>query len=734
MHAPEGHVAVGWLLVEDLLTVIVLVIIPTIAQSLGLGSGLATGAEASHPLIPIAVALLKLGVLIAIVMLAGMRVIPWALMQVARLRSRELFTLTVLVFSVTMAAGAYMAFGASMALGAFLAGMMVAQSPVSHQAAADALPLRDSFAVIFFVSVGMIFNPAFLIQQPLLILVSLIIVLVVKPLSAIVIVSWCGWSVRTALTVAVGLSQVGEFSFIVADVASKHGMFSDAGRSALVATAMLTITLNPLLFRCLPKMESWVQRRPWLWNLLNARSDKKRNLVNESIAVQLQKTEEPVRRAVVIGFGPVGRSVNKLLRDAGMQTVVIDLNMDAINEANRNGQLAIFGDGTRDAVLQQAGVEQASHLVITLPQSSNAATIIAVARGLNPALRVLVRARYLKERRQLEAAGATAAVFEEGEAAVALARLVLADFGASRETMERTLRDLRLRLMMENVTNLSIQRVQHVMVPWNRVKRLTDTATLDSIRATIAEGHYSRWPVISAQTGHPIGYLLAKDLVAERSSGTEWVRLIRPLPVVTMDTDVHTLLTQLQEQGNTICLVESLGRPSGLVTIEDVLEQVVGKIADEYPKEQELTLQDALQRGVIDLDLQGTHSEEVIEELARLIGSDVLPADARIAERALEREHELSTDVGMGVAIPHARCPGLRTPVLAFGRSRQGVVFNVHSKEPVRLVFLLVTPDERPELQVVMLGKLASQVARPEIRIALFEATDQEQVLQALQE
>src|SRR5690606_6361907 len=190
-----------------------------------------------------------------VVIFIGARVIPWALTQVARFRSRELFTLTVMVFSVAIAAAAYVVFGASMALGAFLAGMVVAQSPVSHQAAADALPMRDAFAVLFFVSVGMLFDPAVLVEEPMMIAAALGIIFLVKPLAALLIVAVLGHSVRTALTVALALAQIGEFSFILSELARQHGLMSNEGHSVLVASAIISITLHPLIFRALPGIE-----------------------------------------------------------------------------------------------------------------------------------------------------------------------------------------------------------------------------------------------------------------------------------------------------------------------------------------------------------------------------------------------------------------------------------------------------------------------------------------------
>ncbi|HYD48357.1 MAG TPA: cation:proton antiporter, partial [Terriglobales bacterium] len=264
--SPQGHVAVGWLLVEDVFTVIALLMIPVLASEYGTGAPAEGVGSLWQTLL---LALLKLAALVAVIAIAGVRIVPWALVQVARLRSRELFTLTVLVFSIAIAAASYFFFGASMALGAFLAGMVVAQSPVSHQAAADALPMRDAFAVLFFVSVGMLFEPMFLVREPLMLLVALAIILIGKPLAALLIVAMLGHSARTALTVAVGLAQIGEFSFILSDLARRHQLMPDAGHNLLVAAAIISITLNPLLFRKLPAIEAWLRARPRWWRLFN---------------------------------------------------------------------------------------------------------------------------------------------------------------------------------------------------------------------------------------------------------------------------------------------------------------------------------------------------------------------------------------------------------------------------------------------------------------------------------
>lgn len=724
LNSPAGHVAVGWLLVEDVLTVIVLVLIPA------LGNAEVPGAESglwSSPVAAVAFALLKLAALVVGIFFVGSRVVPWVLMKVARLRSRELFTLTVMVFSVAIAAGAYALFGTSMALGAFLAGMVVAQSPVSHQAAADALPLRDAFAVLFFVAVGMLFDPRFLVREPLMMLAAMGIILLVKPLVALLTVAVLGYSVRTSLTVALGLAQIGEFSFILSDAARKSGLMPEEGHNLLVGGAILSITLNPILFRSLDGIERWLQRHPRLWALLNARAERKIGLTNISAAEQISRHDLTISRlAVVIGFGPVGQTVSRLLRDAGLSTVVIDMNLDTVLELQQQGQTAIFGDASRDSILELAGVGRASHLVLTLPQSTNRTAIVLTARNLNPALKVFVRARYLREREELEQAGTTAAIFEEAEAAVALSRLVLADAGAGRERIDRAIRDIRLRLILENVSNLHSQIVRTIMIPWTRVRRLSRSSSLDEVRKQVSEQRFSRWPVVDETTSVPIGYLLAKDLIGLNSSEAEWIKLIRPLSAVNPVDDIESTLLQFQRDGATMCVVKYGDSPVGIITVEDVLEQVIGRIEDEYPRDPKVSLRDIVLTDDSLLRLFSRTSEQAIVEMAARIPKSRLPPDANVANLAITREKELPTQVGFGVAIPHAICPQLESPLVVFGRSAEGVAFDRQASEQVHLIFLLITPAERPDLQVLLLSQIASIAGNAEKRRSLSVASASE--------
>jgi CPA2 family monovalent cation:H+ antiporter-2 len=730
LDTPQGHVAVGWLIVEDIFTVVLLVVIPVAGTSSGAEGGAPAG---SGLLLSLGTALLKLAALVAITMLAGWRIVPWLMVQVARLRSRELFTLTILVFSIAVAAGAHFLFGASMALGAFLAGMVVGQSPVSHQAAADALPMRDAFAVLFFVSVGMLFDPAFVLREPLMLAAALGIILLAKPLAALLIVALIGHSSRTALTVALGLAQIGEFSFIVSELAGEYGLMPPGGHDLLVAAAIISITLNPPLFRLIGPIEGWLRGRPRLWALLNGRAERRSRAANRAAAREVERQAAAGERvAIVAGFGPVGRSVQRLLGEAGLRTVVVDLNLDTVAELTAQGRAAIFGDASREAILQQAGVRRASHVVVTLPHSADRTAIVGTARRLNPRARILVRARYLRERDALEQAGATAAVFEEAEAAVALARLVLADTGAERHVAEQKIRDLRLQLMRENIANIRSRRVRSVMVPWTRVRRLPASASREEVLRQIARERYSRWPVTEPRTGRVTGYLLTKDLVAEAAAGADWTRLVRGLRTVGPDDDIESALLLMQAEGITVCLVEEGGGPLGLITLEDIQEQVFGRIEDEYPHDTGLTLADAVAGGAIVLGLRGGTRDEVIAELAAALPGDRVPPGAAIAELALLREQEISTDLGTGVAIPHARCPGLAEPLVAFGRSGPGVEFSAQSIEPVRLVFLLVTPLERPDVQLSLLAQLAAVAGDQAARGRLLAAASAADVLGVL--
>lgn len=427
----HGHVAVGWLVVEDILTVLVLVLLPSLAVILGSGNLSEEGGGFLVIGMALIKALINLALLWMVVLVIGGRTVPWLLYQIVKTRSQELFTLTVLVIAFATAVGAAYFFQASLALGAFLGGMVVGKSRLSYQAGADLLPLRDAFAVLFFLSVGMLLDPSFVIDRPGLIFSALFIVLVVKPLTAIFVVSLLGYSARTGLVVGISLAQVGEFSFILAQLAHSLNIIEMDVYNVLVVCAIISITLNPGTFRMIPKLERLLQGKPRLWALLNNRANKKAAKVSKAASSKLTSLPEPSplqdAQVVVVGYGPTGKSVVKALKKQKINTTVIDLNVDTVNYLNQQGQNAVYGDSTRKDILKAAGLAKADYLVITTPQLESTAATAAAGREISGNLRILVRARFLSDKDLLRSAGVNAIVFEEEEVAQSLSEAVSED-------------------------------------------------------------------------------------------------------------------------------------------------------------------------------------------------------------------------------------------------------------------------------------------------------------------
>lgn len=428
MHTPVGHIAVGWLIVEDLFTVVVLVLLPAIfgKETTGVGS----------MVMALLIATVKIGVLMGLTLVIGDRLIPRVLGWVASTRSRELFTLTVLVMALGIAVGSAMLFGVSMALGAFLAGMVVGRSEFSLRAATDALPMRDAFAVLFFVSVGMLFNPTALLASPVVLVITLAIVLIGKPLAAVCIVLLLGYPVRVALAVSLALAQIGEFSFILAAVGKDLKIFTDQGTNTLVAAAIVSISLNPLLYRLVTPMESWARRQPRLWRWLNSRVPQAKAEGGPS-PHSADPTDDPRHRAVVAGYGPVGRTVCRLLRENGIEPSVIEMNLETIRRLRQEGVDAVYGDATHHDTLKSAGVERAATLILSVAGIPGAEEVIRQARELNPKIRILVRSNYLRESPALLEAGASQVFAGEGEVALSMAVAMLNELGATPDQIDR---------------------------------------------------------------------------------------------------------------------------------------------------------------------------------------------------------------------------------------------------------------------------------------------------------
>src|SRR5690349_9513662 len=378
LHARIGHIAIGWTVVEDILTVALLLLLPILfgpetanKQHIGAVLGLAS---------------LKIVALIVAVVLLGKWGIPWAMELIARTRSRELFTLAVLVLAVGIAVGAARFFGVSMALGAFLAGLAVSRSEFATRAANDALPMRDAFAVLFFVSVGMLFDPKSLIEIPHIIALVLLVVVVVKPLAAALTVRVLGEPWSRAVPIGAAFSQVGEFSFILGNVALGLGLINDAGWNALVAASIISIAANPYAYR-------------FARSLVTSRNGKLTSVVSAS-----PRKIQP-KRCILVGFGPVGRIVHELLVDTGGEIVVVELNLDSVRQLRNASQSAIYGDVRQPGTLVEAGIETAETLVLSA-DIEDASDIVKQALQLNPDLRVLARCAHLRQVTAFRRAGA----------------------------------------------------------------------------------------------------------------------------------------------------------------------------------------------------------------------------------------------------------------------------------------------------------------------------------------
>jgi CPA2 family monovalent cation:H+ antiporter-2 len=414
LHTRTGHIAVGWLVVEDLLTVVALVLLPALLNAAAGAAGVPAA---------LAMAAVKILLLVALLAVVGGRLIPWVLERVVATRSRELFTLAVLVIALGIAVLSAKFFGVSMALGAFLAGMIVGRSDFSQRAASEALPMRDAFAVLFFVSVGMLFNPRTLLEAPGLIAATLAIILVAKPLAAFVIAVVRGCPLRVALPVSVSLAQIGEFSFMLAAVARELGAMPDRAVDALVAASIASITLNPLLYRAARLIEPAVARRF--------------AAAAEPAGDGDDGAGDAAHRAIVVGYGPVGRKVTELLLDNGIEPIVIELNLDTVRRLRTFDVRAVYGDASRPDILAEAGIARARHLLLTAATGAAEAEIVRRARELNPSIRVVARTQYVHQVPALRKAGATDVFADEGEVALAITTSILGHLGATDDQIDR---------------------------------------------------------------------------------------------------------------------------------------------------------------------------------------------------------------------------------------------------------------------------------------------------------
>ncbi|MFN0071649.1 MAG: cation:proton antiporter [Chloroflexota bacterium] len=434
LDSSSGRIAIGWLIVEDLFTVLLLVVLPGLAPLLG-GTAAPGG---DHPVAAFALAVGKVVTLGALMLLVGARLIPFLLVQVIRTGSRELFTLAVLTVAMGIAVSSAMLFGVSLALGAFLAGVVVSESDLSHQAAADALPLRDAFAVLFFVSVGMLFDPMFVLAEPYKILTALVLVVVGKGLTAVALVAALGYPLRTGLTVAVGLAQVGEFSFILAELGRNLGLLPDAGHSLILATAILSITLNPWLFRLIDPIEQFIRRRPRLVSILERHAD---------IVHMAKPTDHAGVRghAILCGFGRVARILVDALDRRNFTYIVIDQDYRRVEDLRTSGVTAYCGNAANAALLKHAHIEQARVLVVAFDDPAVTRSVVEEARRLNPRIAIVARAHGRTEWAHLRNHGVDDVVLGELELATEMVRFTLHRFGVGGTELQTVIQGVRRR-------------------------------------------------------------------------------------------------------------------------------------------------------------------------------------------------------------------------------------------------------------------------------------------------
>jgi len=407
LDSQRGRIAIGWLIVEDLVMVLALVLLPAMAGVLEKG-------EANFALLA-GDLLLTLGKVIAfmlLMMIVGRRLIPWILSRSAATGSRELFTLSVLAIALGIAFGAVELFDVSFALGAFFAGMVLNESELSHRAAHDTLPLRDAFAVLFFVSVGMLFDPHILIERPFAIIGALTIILFGKSVAAWLLVKILGHSNRTAMTIAVSLAQIGEFSFILAGLGITLNLLSKEGQNLVLAAAILSIMLNPILFTL---AERWMKREK-----NESKEEKEVELVEELPQVPLTLCHH----ALIVGYGRVGRLLYEQLIADGLTVVVVENNRSRIDEMREKGILTIYGNAARPEVMELMRLDCAQWLLLTIPNGYESGEIAATAREKRPDLAIFARAHHDDEVDYLQAHGCDHIVMGEREIAYGLQQAV----------------------------------------------------------------------------------------------------------------------------------------------------------------------------------------------------------------------------------------------------------------------------------------------------------------------
>ena len=407
LNTAHGQAAVGWLVMEDILSVLILVLMPVLAPQSG-----------AFDWKSLAFTLLKAVAFVAIMFFGGVRLIPWLLERIAHTRSRELFILAILAITLGTAMGASELFGVSLALGAFVAGAIISQSHLSHQVGADVFAFREVFSVLFFVSVGMLVNPLFLWQNLGQVISLTTLVVIGKAVIVILMGMFFPRPARTFLVIAVGLSQVGEFSFILGQGGLSLKLLTTNQYSLILAAALISITLNPFMYRLLPILEKFLRRVPGVWKKLEA---------NRPLPELLEENLE--NHVVIIGYGRVGKHLVDVLSSLEIPLLVIESDVERIDALNQLNISTLYGDAANSEVITHARLDRARSLVVTVPDETTATMIVASARALNPNLAMIVRAASEEGVRNLSQLGANHVVHPELEGGLEMVHHTLLQLG-----------------------------------------------------------------------------------------------------------------------------------------------------------------------------------------------------------------------------------------------------------------------------------------------------------------
>ncbi|MEP6763223.1 MAG: cation:proton antiporter [Gemmatimonadaceae bacterium] len=435
LDSADGRVVVGWLVVQDLGVVLVLVLLPAILSAAGAPSAV-QGLPSGNLAWTITLTLLKVAAFIVLMGLVGRRAVPWLLTHVARTGSRELFTLSVLVVALGIAVGAASLFGVSFALGAFVAGVVISESDLSYRAGSDALPMQDAFAVLFFVSVGMLLDPNVFLTNPLRIAATVGIVVLGNSVVAAILLVLYRQSLGTALRLGASLGQIGEFSFILAGLGVSIGVLPELGRSFILATAFVTIVANPLLFAIVNGIGNWLNNHSRIADLLERQKAPRMIATNLYVA-------QPVNHAIIVGYGRVGRTIGDALTRAKKPFVAIEQDRRTVEAMRTLDVVTVYGDATRHGILDLASPDLATVLIIAVPDPFHARHVIELARKKNPGIDIVVRTHSDQAQELFDSMGVRKSIMGERELAFGMALLSLQSLGLREDKADLIVSTLR---------------------------------------------------------------------------------------------------------------------------------------------------------------------------------------------------------------------------------------------------------------------------------------------------